>query len=125
MMLSSAAIAKAKANAPRRSDALHEHDDCIRIAYEWLDAQTKTKGVLKSGFALKHIIENWAQRYISTSDVIVAAYLHPEIRGEYPYFNLSSKLTVPNKRRLVGIAEAGKHDNYGSRYQESYKRVEE
>jgi hypothetical protein len=58
----------------------HEHDDCIRIAYEWLDAQTKTKDVTKKGRPLKHIIEKWGGRYVSQDDVEVAAQMHPEVR---------------------------------------------
>jgi hypothetical protein len=85
---------------------LHEHDDCIRIAYEWLDAQAKTKNVTKHRFALKHIIENWGGRYVSQSDVEVAAELHPDIRGSYPYFNISARLTLPSRARLADIFQA-------------------
>lgn len=74
-------------------EKLHEHNDCIRFAYEWLDAQIKTKGVQKKPHDLKHLIQRWAGRYVSSSDVEVAAHLHPDIRGQYPYFNISSKLT--------------------------------
>ena len=84
----------------------HEHSDCIRIAYEWLDAQIKLKGTTKKAYPLKHIIEKWAGRYVSRTDVDVAAELHPEIKGKYPYFNISSKLTRPNIKRLEGIAQA-------------------
>ena len=87
-------------------EPLHQHNDCIRIAYEWLDAQVKTKGVTRKARALKHIIEQWGGRYVSTSDVDVAASLHPDIHGNYPFFNISSPLTRPNKRRLNGVGEA-------------------
>jgi hypothetical protein len=84
----------------------HQHNDCIRIAYEWLDAQVKTKSLSKKRHALKHMIEQWAGRYVSQSDVDVAAELHPQIRGAYPYFNISSRLTRPTKTRLQGVGEA-------------------
>lgn len=89
---------------------LHEHNDCIRFAYEWFDAQIKTKGVLRTPFQIKHLIERWAGRYVSTSDVEVAATLHPEIRGVYPFYNISSKLTNPSKGRIQHLAEAYTQD---------------
>lgn len=87
-------------------DILHEHNDCIRMAYEWLDAQKKIKGPTSKTYALKHMIEQWCGRYISRSDVDVAAHMHPEIHGQYPYFNLSARLTCPSPERLTGIDEA-------------------
>lgn len=90
-------------------EQLHQHDDCIRIAYEWLDAQPKTKGVVQRARPLKHLIENWAGRYVSMSDVEVAAELHPDIIGEYPRFNISARLIYPSDGRLSGIDEAKKH----------------
>ncbi len=95
--------AKAKLSAPA---ANHEHNDCIRIAYEWLDAQTKTKNPRDVAHPLKHLIENWAGRYVSESDVRVAASLHPKIAGEYPRFNISLRLTEPSINRLDGIGQA-------------------
>lgn len=91
---------------------LHQHDDCIRMAYEWLDAQKKIKGKCSSTFALKHIIEKWAGRYISMSDVEVAANMHKDIQGDYPWYNISSRLTEPSSSRLENIREAYKHNNY-------------
>lgn len=88
----------------------HEHPDCIRIAYEWLDAQKKIASHMRRTMPLKHIIEKWGGRYISTSDVEVAAVLHPEIKGTYPHYNISSRLTEPSTDRLKGISEAFKHD---------------
>ncbi|MDZ7642024.1 MAG: hypothetical protein U5J62_08395 [Desulfurivibrio sp.] len=71
----------------------HEHNDSIRMAYEWLDAQKKIKNPTTKTYALKHIIEKWAGRYVSTTDVDVATFLHPEIHGTYPHFNISARLT--------------------------------
>jgi hypothetical protein len=94
----------------------HEHPDCIRIAYEWLDAQTKTASANKrTTFSIKHIIERWAGRYVSASDVDVAAAMHPAISGTYPYFNISSRLIEPHPRRLSKIAEAGTQPSYCER----------
>ena len=84
----------------------HENNDCIRMAYEWLDAQKKIKNKMTKAYPLKHIIEKWADRYVSTTDVDVAAFLHPEIHGKYPYFNISTRLTQPSDLRLSGIPEA-------------------
>ena len=108
-MLSDAEIERGKQSTTyslKQEEPLHEHNDCVRIAYEWLDAQVKTNGVSRKPRALKHIIEQWGGRYVSTSDVDVAAELHPEIHGKYPFFNISSRLTRPAKRRLTGIGQA-------------------
>lgn len=102
-----------------RSDILHEHNDCIRIAYEWLDAQTtisRSGGLRTAHFQTKHWVEWWGGRYVSRSDVEVAAHLHPRIKGEYPGFNLSMKLTIPNDRRLEGIGQAMAHPDYRERH---------
>lgn len=73
-MITDVEIESAKANTAYTIDGHHhEYNDCIRIAYEWLDAQKKTKGTTRTGFALKHLIEQWGGRYVSTSDVCVAA----------------------------------------------------
>jgi hypothetical protein len=72
-------------------EVLHEHDDCIRLAYAWLDAQKKTKKINYRKSANKHEIEKWAGRYISQSDVEVAAELHADVVGIYPHFNISSR----------------------------------
>jgi hypothetical protein len=99
--------------------AIHEHRDCIRLAYEWIDAQKKRANInRKSAFPLKHIIESWGKRYVSQADVEVAANLHPDIKGRYPYYNISARLTKPSEIRLLNIGEAGKHQGYG-RYDES------
>ncbi|WP_025155096.1 hypothetical protein [Morganella morganii] len=42
-----------------RNDILHEHNDCIRIAYEWLDAQKKLKGPTTKTYALKGFQAQW------------------------------------------------------------------
>jgi hypothetical protein len=98
--------AKNRVRYQHPADALHEHEDCVRLAYEWLDAQKTIATPSKKYRPLKHIIEKWAGRYVSQSDVELAAFLHPRITGAYPDFNLSAKLVLPSDRRLQGIGEA-------------------
>lgn len=89
-----------------------EHYDCVRIAYEWLDAQNLLK---RSGLAwmpLKHLIERWGGRYVSENDVCIAARIHPRVFGTYPKFNLPINLTFPSKERLNDIGQAGTQKNY-------------
>jgi hypothetical protein len=105
-MITREQIEKAKKEVIVEGDAHHEHDDCIRIAYEWLDAQKKTKNPRNVPNALKHLIERWAGRYVSQSDVEIAAHLHPKITGSYPNYNISSRLTEPSVDRLKNIAQA-------------------
>lgn len=103
----------------------HEHNDCIRIAYQWLDAQKKLKRKTSTPNELKHLIEKWGGRYVSTSDVCVAAELHPEIHGVYPFFNISSRLTEPATERLIDISEAMKHGNYRESYDSTAYKIHE
>jgi len=111
-MLSAVEIAAAKKRTKYGTkDRLHEHDDCIRIAYEWLDAQPKTKGAVRAARPLKHHIEKWGGRYVSQNDVEVAAELHPHVHGEYPLYNLGRLLILPSDVRLTGISQA-KTQNY-------------
>ncbi len=103
----------------------HEHSDCIRIAYEWLDAQKRLKNKSSKANVSKHVIEKWGGRYISTSDVCAAAEMHPDIHGVYPFFNISSRLIEPSLDRLQGIGEAMKHSNYRESYNPKvYKEAE-
>ncbi|MGO1160443.1 hypothetical protein ACTOV4_00625 [Brucella sp. C7-11G] len=90
-------------------DQNHEHPDCIRFAYEWLDAQKKLKNPNKTFRPLKHHIEQWANRYVSQSDVEVAAHLHPDITGVYPHYNISSKLIEPSKDRILDLGQFNIH----------------
>ncbi|MEH3122022.1 MAG: hypothetical protein PGN16_08590 [Sphingomonas phyllosphaerae] len=125
-MLSDQEIDAAKKRLPRSPDTLHEHNDCIRLAYQWLDAQKTVASAPKTYLPLKHMIEHWAGRYVSQSDVEVAALLHPRIEGKYPNYNLSRRLTRPSDRRLSGIGEALKHEQYRERLDEDgYKLTEE
>lgn len=114
-----------KKNTHRTAEANYEHNDCIRMAYEWLDAQVKTKRSRKNNIPLKHIIESWSGRYVSQSDVEVAAALHPDVLGRYPFYNISSRLTQPSIERLNHLGEAGKHNPIGNQYSPTtYSNIE-
>jgi hypothetical protein len=105
-MITDEDIEAAKARTRYTDQPHHEHNDCIRLAYEWLDAQKTVKVAPRKYLPLKHIIEKWAGRYVSQTDVDVAATIHADVRGVYPNFNLSTRLTRPNDRRLTCIGEA-------------------
>ena len=93
--------------------AHHEHNDCIRICYEWLDAQSHTKTATKGLFGYKHDIEAWAGRYVSTSDFMVAVTLHERFFiKNFNTVNISKKLIKPSIKRLEKIPEAFKHEQY-------------
>ena len=125
-MLTEAQIEKAKRANPSHLDRYHEHNDCIRLAYEWLDAQSKLRAPRRAGARpLKHIIEQWAGRYVSQSDVEVAAILHPGLSGTYPYFNISARLVLPHDRRLDAIGEAMTQPKYRERMRETAYASEE
>jgi hypothetical protein len=125
-MLSDEQIKDGKSKAPLQLDGRFGHNDCIRIAYEWLDAQIKTKNPRIMRYnPLKHTIEEWGGRYVSKSDVAVAAWLHPDIIGTYPNFNISSRLRLPSVVRLSGIGEAGKHNSIGAHYNDDTYNAKE
>jgi len=128
-MISDDRIEVAKQNAKYGPDGpLHEHNDCIRMAYEWLDAQKKLKhpiaATLENTKPIKHLIEKWCGRYVSESDVTVAALLHVKISGEYPHFNISKRFTEPSIDRLKEIPEAFTHE-YRDRFDPSFYAVHE
>jgi hypothetical protein len=105
-MLSAERIAEAKSGL-HLIKPFHEHDDSIHIAYQWFDGQPKLKNLPRNWGPIKHVIEQWGGRYVSQDDVEVAAFLHPEIFGKYPRYNIQNRLTLPAKNRLLGISSAG------------------
>lgn len=105
-------------------NANHEHHDCVRISYEWLAAQKKLKHPRRLSRPLKHIIESWGGRYVSQSDVEIAAYLHKDISGEYPNYNISALLVQPSVKRLEGIGEALTHGPSRPYNEDTYKEEE-
>jgi len=90
----------------------NQHNDCIRICYEWLDAQVKTKNAQTFIHDWKFLIRPWAKRYVSKTDIMVAALLHPDVFGKFPYYNISKRYTEPSIGRLYEIPEAFKHMDY-------------
>jgi hypothetical protein len=123
-MLTDSKIEAAKVRIKYTDRPHHEHPDCIRLAYEWLDAHNTITSSTRKYLPLKHIIEKWAGRYISESDINVAAEMHPRIMGTYPNFNLSARLTRPHDRRLEGIGEALTQD-YRERINETRHSIVE
>ncbi|BDI03510.1 hypothetical protein [Sphaerotilus microaerophilus] len=106
MRITEEQIQEAKKSFDSAGRGHYEHDDCIRIAYEWLDAQKKTKHPRNKPLSLKQLIASWGGRYVSRGDIEIAAILHPEVLGNYPFYNISSRLTEPSTTRLSSIVSA-------------------
>ena len=87
-------------------EVFHEHNDCIRLAYEWLDAQNVRKHISQQPRSLKQFVEKWAGRYVSDADVQIAASLNLRIRRRRGDFNVASRLILPSDQRLTHIGEA-------------------
>ena len=124
-MISDAMIEKAKKETVYSLEPHHSHNDCIRIAYQWFDAQKKIKTTSSKKHSIKTIIREWAGRFISISDIEIAAFLHPDIHGKYPFFNISSYLTEPSIERLKIIPEAFKHPGYRDNFNPSTYKYHE
>ena len=112
-------IEKAKESCVESNATFGEHDDCIRIAYEWLDAQSPIENPRSKIIPLKQIIERWAGCYVSQSDIEVAVYLHLHLRGNYPRYNFSDKMVEPNTKRLEYIQEAFTQNQYREKHDSS------
>ena len=110
MPLSDQIIADAKKNA-KHPNRVYEHNDCIRMAYEWLDAQRTIKRQRMGDW--KHLVEYWCGRHISDADIEIAALLHPSIQvriyRRMTILNVSMRLVLPRGDRLRGISEAFAH----------------
>jgi hypothetical protein len=106
-----------------RNDIYHEHNDCIRIACEWLAAQNITRHRRKHIWGLKTLIECWASRYISGNDLEVAAHLlgMPFKNG---HIAISQRLVLPCQSRLKNIAEANTQTYGGVDELKMYKSFE-
>lgn len=90
--------------------------DQVRVCYEWLDAQNKTAKIVSGQRGIKSMIGKWAACSITWQEVMVAADLHPRIRGSnYPNLNISKLLILPKLERLDGIPCAGAHGEPGVR----------
>lgn len=86
-------------------DIYHEHNDCIRIACEWVAAQNITQNRCTHIWGLKTLIECWGGRYVSGNDLEVAAHLlgMPFKNG---HIAISQRLVLPCQSRLKNIAKA-------------------
>lgn len=119
-----AAVDKAFALGLTGKGRNHEHPDCVRMCFEWIDAQTRTQNIVRGARPFKHMVEYWCGRYVSQSDFAVAAMLHSDIRGVYPYFNLSHRLVEPNVSRLANIGQAFAHGHKTGYAESPYRRKE-
>ena len=79
------------------------------IAFQWLDAQIKTKHLRSYVIDIKHLVEDWAGFYISKSDVLAAARYHKYIFCDGRLINISLKLVKPRVTRLNSISEKSTH----------------
>ena len=93
--------------------------DHIRMAYEWLDAQEKTKRVMSKSVMFnselptpRQMCIDWCGWFMCENAFAIAAYMHPEIKGEYPRFNISSKYTLPRIERINGMKGIIANDGY-------------
>jgi hypothetical protein len=105
-------------------EGFHEHNDCVRIAYEWLSAQKKTKSI-KGNCHRKHEIESWGGRYVSMHDVELAAHILG-ITVKNWRMGISKNSVLPCMSRLNYIGEANSH-GYSMRsngYLECYTHYE-
>ncbi len=92
----------------------HQHNDCIRIACEWLQAQIKLKNKTpqrQREVPIVQLIEDWGRRSVSIDDILVAAKIL-KLKGGYHSLNISLKRTFPSKKRLLRINQAGLHSDY-------------
>lgn len=112
-MITAGQIAMAKALHTYRNpdDILHEHDDCIRICYEWLSAQKLQKSTQAGPeiASLRNLIIRWGGSYVSRDDLDIALHFLPSIKVDRYSSNLSKRLTLPSDQRLVGIGQAMRH----------------
>lgn len=105
-------------------EGFHQHNDCVRIAYEWLSAQKRTKSI-KGYYSRKHEIESWGGRYVSRHDVELAAHILgiPVKNGR---MGISKNCVLPCISRLNYIGQANSHGySMGSGYLERCTRYEE
>lgn len=121
--LPSETIEKAKREIEYMWDdkGFHQHDDCVRIAFEWLSAQKRTK-TISGHFSHKHDMERWAGRYVCSHDVELAAHILgiPVKNGR---MGISKNTVLPCFSRLDLIEQVNIHVYLPSL--DSYRRFEE
>lgn len=77
----------------------HLHPFGIWLAWHYFDAAEKTKLKI-SRVDLERTVSDWAGRSVTSDDLIVAAFLHPEVVGNYPVINVKPQ-RVPKLPREV------------------------
>lgn len=125
-MLTGEQIAAAKRQVRYRypDDILHEHDDCIRMCYEWLSAQRHTTSSHGRGVAgFRSLIMHWAGSYVSKDDVDVALVMLPRLIVTMHDSNLSRKLVLPKDSRLEGIGQVMRHPEQRTYLQRDIDRI--
>lgn len=80
--------------------------------------------IVRRASAFKHMVEYWCDRYVSQNDSALAAMLHQDVQGEYPYFNLSRRLIEPSVPRLANIGQAFAHGHEKGYGPSPYRRKE-
>jgi hypothetical protein len=82
--------------------------DCVRIAYQFLDAQKKIKNPTVSRVPIKSAMKDWSGFYVSGSAIDLAISLHPELVGDHLCLNIPrSQWVIPDRARLAGVMQAG------------------
>ena len=125
--LDDATIEAAKTEMEYMRDSLkgfHEHNDCVRIAYEWLSAQERTKRLASDFYGIKHVVERCGARYVSMNDVELAAHILgiPVKNGRMA---ISKNGILPCMSRLNYIGQANIHGYSMDRWCfERYSRYE-
>ena len=115
--------AKTKTTYYNINDIHHQHNDCIRACYEWLDAQTPTK--THQNHINKAMVEQWTQQYVSNDDLTVAITLHPKFSLSNNFkCNCSKSYVFPNPERLKNISTFKAPNCYHDQTMRLYKKRE-
>ena len=104
-------------NAPKSLVGNPTSEKDIRIAYEWPDAQRKTKSRNHGAGKAKDIIAVWSASYVSLTDVEVAAWLHPDVTLGNGYLNLSKRRMRPRSARLEGVTDLEANSAIGAAHE--------
>lgn len=75
----------------------------VRVACNWLDAQSLDDDNHSARYDLEEIISDWCGIPVPAFCIIIAAELLPDVKGEYPCYNLCSTLITPSVCRLDGL----------------------
>lgn len=110
----------------------NEPYDHIRMAYEWLDAQEKTDKLIPLSRSFgddlpRYMCQDWCGWFMCENTFDIAAYLHPEIKGKHPRFNISDQFILPKLERIEGLKGILANDeSFGKKHSmQYYKRLEQ